>query len=138
MEDFKAINPQINVLDTNWRSDKNVILFNNMAFTSIANQLANSFDDTEEAQKRAETIRQIYSDEVKQKISPNAKEGYVQVSFMKSASSWQKQVLENLATTIEKNAGSRLSITANGNIDAHQQRSRRNCKFPAQLCGRTS
>ena len=102
MEDFKAINPQINVLDTNWRSDKNVILFNNMAFTSIANQLANSFDDTDEAQKRAETIRQIYSDEVKQKISPNAKEGYVQVSFMKSASGWQKQVLENLATTIEK------------------------------------
>ena len=68
MEDFKTINPQINVLDTNWRSDKT--LFVNMAFV-IANQLAIRLM-TQRSQS-VETIRQIYSDEVKQKYPQTLK-----------------------------------------------------------------
>jgi ATP-dependent helicase/nuclease subunit A len=96
--DFAAVKPQVNVLDTNWRSDKNIIQFNNHLFPFIADKLANTFGNTQEEQERATIIRQVYSDVIQK--STKELEGNVQITLIKDKN-WKETALNNLAETIE-------------------------------------
>lgn len=66
-------------LDTNWRSEANIIRFNNEIFTSACNVLNGRYKETE----KEDCIQLInaYSD-VRQKTSKKSNKGYVKVSFI--------------------------------------------------------
>ena len=69
-------------LDTNWRSEANIIAFNNDIFTSACRVLNERYkaDEGEDCTQ----LLDAYSD-VCQKTSKNTKEGYIKLSFLKNS-----------------------------------------------------
>lgn len=69
-------------LDTNWRSEANIIAFNNDIFTSACKVLNERYkvDEGEDCTQ----LLDAYSD-VRQKTSKNTKEGYIKLSFLKNS-----------------------------------------------------
>ena len=69
-------------LDTNWRSEANIIAFNNDIFTSACMVLNERYkaDEGEDCTQ----LLDAYSD-VRQKTSKDTKEGYIKLSFMKNS-----------------------------------------------------
>lgn len=69
-------------LDTNWRSEANIIAFNNDIFTSACRVLNERYksDEGEDCTQ----LLDAYSD-VCQKTSKDTKEGYVKISFLKNS-----------------------------------------------------
>lgn len=69
-------------LDTNWRSEANIIAFNNDIFTSACKVLNERYkaDEGEDCTQ----LLDAYSD-VCQKTSKNTKEGYIKLSFLKNS-----------------------------------------------------
>ena len=69
-------------LDTNWRSEANIIAFNNDIFTSACKVLNERYkaDEGEECTQ----LLDAYSD-VRQKTSKETKEGYIKLSFLKNS-----------------------------------------------------
>ena len=69
-------------LDTNWRSEANIIAFNNDIFTSACNVLNERYkaDEGEDCTQ----LLDAYSD-VRQKTSKDTKEGYIKLSFLKNS-----------------------------------------------------
>lgn len=69
-------------LDTNWRSETNIIAFNNDIFTSACKVLNERYkvDEGEDCTQ----LLDAYSD-VRQKTSKNTKEGYIKLSFLKNS-----------------------------------------------------
>lgn len=86
-------------LDTNWRSAKNIVCFNNTFFDLVPKILANQFEnETSQA-----TIIEIYEDAL-QKVHKSV-EGRVEVNFMpnnKEDQPWQQSALERLPETIDQ------------------------------------
>ena len=68
-------------LDTNWRSEANIIAFNNDIFTSACKVLNERYkaDEGEDCTQ----LLDAYSD-VRQKTSKDTKEGYIKLSFLKN------------------------------------------------------
>lgn len=68
-------------LDTNWRSEANIIAFNNDIFTSACGVLNERYkaDEGEDCTQ----LLDAYSD-VRQKTSKDTKEGYIKLSFLKN------------------------------------------------------
>ena len=64
-------------LDTNWRSEANIIAFNNDIFTSACRVL-------NERYKADEQLLDAYSD-VRQNTSKDTEEGYIKISFLKNS-----------------------------------------------------
>ncbi|MCL1868608.1 MAG: UvrD-helicase domain-containing protein, partial [Paludibacter sp.] len=99
-------------LNTNWRSDSNIIEFNNNFF-SIAPQilynelknniLANNVDFNE-YENIIEKITNAYRN-VNQQISPKAKKGYVRFEFLENDKNaeiyWQEESLQRLPAVLE-------------------------------------
>ena len=69
-------------LDTNWRSEANIIAFNNDIFTSACKVLNERYkaDEGEDCTQ----LLDAYSD-VSQKTSKDTKEGYIKLSFLKNS-----------------------------------------------------
>lgn len=69
-------------LDTNWRSEANIISFNNDIFTSACSVLNERYkaDEGEDCTQ----LLDAYSD-VRQKTSKDTKEGYIKLSFLKNS-----------------------------------------------------
>lgn len=69
-------------LDTNWRSEANIIAFNNDIFTSACGVLNERYkaDEGEDCTQ----LLDAYSD-VRQKTSKDTKEGYIKLSFLKNS-----------------------------------------------------
>lgn len=69
-------------LDTNWRSEANIIAFNNDIFTSACKVLNERYkaDEGEDCTQ----LLDAYSD-VRQKTSKDTKEGYIKLSFLKNS-----------------------------------------------------
>lgn len=69
-------------LDTNWRSEANIIAFNNDIFTSACKVLNDRYkaDEGEDCTQ----LLDAYSD-VRQKTSKETKEGYIKLSFLKNS-----------------------------------------------------
>ena len=69
-------------LDTNWRSEANIITFNNDIFTSAC-QVLNERYKADEGEDCTQLL-DAYSD-VSQKTSKDTKEGYIKLSFLKNS-----------------------------------------------------
>ena len=69
-------------LDTNWRSEANIIAFNNDIFTSACKVLNERYkaDEGEDCTQ----LLDAYND-VRQKTSKDTKEGYIKLSFLKNS-----------------------------------------------------
>lgn len=69
-------------LDTNWRSEANIIAFNNDIFTSACKVLNERYkaDEGEDCTQ----LLDAYSD-IRQKTSKDTKEGYIKLSFLKNS-----------------------------------------------------
>lgn len=96
-------------LEGNWRSRKNVVLFNNWFFQLAKTILQESFNkglvDTQSgwANEYRETIFKAFAD-VEQKPSSGKEGGYVEVNFIdnENKADYEKQTYEHLITAIEK------------------------------------
>ena len=69
-------------LDTNWRSEANIIAFNNDIFTSACKVLNERYKADE--RENCTQLLDAYSD-VRQKTSKDTKEGYIKISFLKNS-----------------------------------------------------
>ena len=87
-------------LDTNWRSEANIIAFNNDIFTSACRVLNERFkaDEGEDCTQ----LLNAYSD-VRQKTSKDSKEGYIKLSFLKNSEEhpYTDTTMELLAQEVE-------------------------------------
>lgn len=121
--DWKLLSEQINKdfnssqinsenLGTNWRSDKNIITFNNLFFKHASEILqeqlnvkisTEGINNEEELQDLKSKITTAYGD-TKQNFSPKANDGMVSVEFVEketNKSEWQKEVMNRLPATLE-------------------------------------
>ncbi|NDW17409.1 Dna2/Cas4 domain-containing protein [Dysgonomonas sp. 216] len=108
--DFGSRNIDHRLLGTNWRSEKNIVDFNNAVFGMAAQLLQSEFNDSLEDVRDNATeeffskIVQAYSG-LYQHYAPHKKDngGHVKVEFIDTAdnSDWQATVLEQLPHTIE-------------------------------------
>lgn len=110
-DDFRDEQLKNQVLDTNWRSDKNIVEFNNAFFHSAATLLQDKFNEDvapmlenyPNLEKLTEKISGAYTD-VNQLISPKAKSGHVQFEFIPNdgkKEDWQAESLLRIPKTIE-------------------------------------
>ena len=87
-------------LDTNWRSEANIIAFNNDIFTSACRVLNERFkaDEGEDCTQ----LLNAYSD-VRQKTSKDSKDGYIKLSFLKNSEEhpYTDTTMELLAQEVE-------------------------------------
>lgn len=98
-------------LDTNWRSSKNIVNFNNAVFEVGASILQNEFNESIDESSDNKTIElnkkieNAYS-RIKQNIAPNKsdEEGHVRVQFIDTTENpdWQTYVLEQIPHSIEE------------------------------------
>lgn len=110
--DFKSNGIKHQSLDTNWRSDKNVIDFNNVIFEAGSSLLQDLFNKNLEEITVDSALASFYT-KIKQAYSdsyqylPEKKKdskGHVKVEFIDTEenSNWQAYVLEQLPSTIEQ------------------------------------
>ncbi len=104
--DFGANAIRDEVLDTNWRSDFNVVNFNNAVFRFAAGILQEEFNNSAESESETETkiidaYRHVFQ-LVPQKKDKN--EGHVKISFLDTSdkeNNWKSQALEQLPRELE-------------------------------------
>ncbi|MGV8963309.1 MAG: UvrD-helicase domain-containing protein [Candidatus Saccharimonadaceae bacterium] len=107
--DFTTDNIQQHVLETNWRSDGNIIRFNNQFFTQAATIMQNEYVGSDEEVKNSPyfstKIEHAYS-QVTQQISPDKPkdEGRVSINFIdqEAVDDWQDEVMLQLPLTLEQ------------------------------------
>lgn len=112
-EVFEQFNPeQIKTenLDTNWRSDKNIVAFNNLLFTDAPQKLQSILNENigknpQLLDEFGNKITHAYENTI-QKNKPNAGEGYVKIEFLPKKNeddiNWEEQSLEKLPIILEK------------------------------------
>ena len=109
--DFAADRLHTESLTTNWRSDKNIVEFNNAFFTKAAKLLQAKFnenlDKVSSMDSELEALRlrimHAYSD-VNQEISPKAAEGHVKFEFIaqdENEEGWKKESLNRIPKLLE-------------------------------------
>ena len=107
-EDFSAPNIQQHVLETNWRSDGNIVTFNNKFFGEAATVLQAEYIGSDEDIKNyayySTKIETAYS-QVSQHIAPirDVGAGRVSINFIEQVQGekWQDEALEQLPKTLE-------------------------------------
>ncbi|MGL4293728.1 MAG: UvrD-helicase domain-containing protein [Bacteroidales bacterium] len=89
------------VLDTNWRSCRNIIAFNNTFFTVAAKLLQTKFN--EGVSDPTNVVEAAYAD-ICQQVSPKNtnNDGHVRIEFVESdrSSDWKEEVLSRLPDTL--------------------------------------
>lgn len=109
--DFNKEQIHTSTLDTNWRSDRNIVQFNNAFFNTAAQLLQQKLNsEMEENDAPAELVEELnkkitnaYSTR-HQLVANKAAEGYVNVQFVtdsKSTAKWKEQVLQDLPKLLE-------------------------------------
>ncbi len=106
--DFLKPNIEQHVLGTNWRSDANIINFNNQFFRQGASIMQEEFvgsdEEIEDSAYFSTKIESAYS-QVFQKVSPKERvnEGRVSIRFIdeEQVDNWQEEVLAQLPKTLE-------------------------------------
>ncbi|MEG0992972.1 MAG: UvrD-helicase domain-containing protein [Bacteroidales bacterium] len=92
---------QDRVLDTNWRSCRNIIAFNNTFFTVAAKLLQGKFN---EGVANPTLVIEAAYDDICQQVSPKKKEkeGHVRVEFIEAdrTDAWKEEVLNRLPETL--------------------------------------
>jgi ATP-dependent helicase/nuclease subunit A len=115
LKNFRSIITEEN-LDTNYRSKKTIIDFNNFFFSAVPAIVNNALELDEE-----HLLNEAYSKEAEQKVAPkNDSGGYVEVQFFSEEDgasgkiSWKDKAKEKLLEEIHKNAefGYKLSDMA--------------------------
>ena len=108
-EDFSAPNIQQHVLETNWRSDGNIVTFNNKFFKEAATVLQTEYigsdEDIQNYAYYSTKIETAYS-QVSQQIAPirDIDAGRVSINFIEQVQGekWQDEALEQIPITLEK------------------------------------
>lgn len=105
----KSFKINAQTLDTNWRSEANIISFNNEIFTSACNVLNSRYRETENDD--CVQLINAYSD-VRQKTSKKEAKGYVKISFLKDSedSSYTDITLEKLAAEVDNLVNSGVKV----------------------------
>ena len=112
LTDFRPEQMHQENLDTNWRSDRNIVDFNNSFFFRAAQLLQAKLNDNlkevlpiyPELAALTHKIEHAYAN-IHQKISPKAAEGRVQVSFIEqdeNEEGWKAESLERLPAILER------------------------------------
>lgn len=103
-DDFPAEHISAHVLDTNWRSDKHIVQFNNAFFTQSPLILQQDFNTTDEDLVDTQ-ITDAYRDAY-QRVPPSKNDsgGQVKVTFLQDEkdADWKAEVLEQLPHEIER------------------------------------
>lgn len=91
----KALEPRIEVLDTNWRSKRDIVEFNNMLFRRLPEMLQSKLDES-----HARRLMHAYENLVQK--SHQQENGYVQVCFIdeNEDSGWKETALNKLLDQI--------------------------------------
>lgn len=108
-QDFTAPNIQQHALETNWRSDGNIIRFNNEFFKQGASVMQAEFigsdEEIEHSAYFSTKIEEAYS-QVSQHIAPHKKtnEGQVSINFIdqEEVDDWKEEAMNQLPHTLEK------------------------------------
>ena len=111
-KDFKAPWTKIHHLDTNWRSQGNIIRFNNLFFKEAAQFMESQFEENLDQKATADEqiiglsgkITNAYEDTV-QKISDSTDQegGYIRISlFSEKEKDWRKEVEKELPSLVNK------------------------------------
>ncbi len=107
LQDFSDNSIRNSMLGTNWRSDANIVNFNNSVFSTAATILQNQFNASAELQENPNRkITEAYQ-HVRQQV-PSGKspdEGYVKISFLDASDKeddWKSKSLEQLPLEIER------------------------------------
>jgi ATP-dependent helicase/nuclease subunit A len=112
LTDFRPEQIHEENLETNWRSDKNIIDFNNSFFYRAAQLLQSKLNENLQAvlpvypslETLTHKIEHAYAN-IHQQISPKAATGRVQVSFIprdENEDGWKAESLERLPAILEK------------------------------------
>jgi len=112
LTDFRPEQIHEENLETNWRSDKNIIDFNNSFFYRAAQLLQSKLNENLQAvlpvypslETLTHKIEHAYAN-IHQQISPKAATGRVQVSFIprdENEEGWKAESLERLPAILEK------------------------------------
>lgn len=106
-EDFSSLQISQKTLETNWRSDRNIIQFNNSFFKRasviLQENLNNNIGENEGQEALKSVITHAYSD-VEQQVSKNASDGFVQVQFVEKdgvKADWEDAVLVKIPVLLE-------------------------------------
>ena len=107
--DFQPESIREHLLDTNWRSDANVVRFNNAFFTNAAHHMQHDFNIAVEPllDEVAENkqIEDAYADVIQQ-VAPNKSdhEGQVKITFLKNdkESDWREEAMKRLPLELEE------------------------------------
>ncbi len=106
--DFQPERIREHLLDTNWRSDANVVRFNNAFFANAAHHMQNDFNIAVEPflneVPENSQIEDAYTD-VYQQVAPGKSnnEGQVKVTFLKNdkESDWREEAMKRLPLELE-------------------------------------
>ncbi len=95
------------ILNTNWRSEPQIIRFNNSFFKTASRLLQQTFDSIVSSRNRWETVITDAYRHVFQEVSPNktTDAGHLKITFLGNAvqkEDWQAEALEKLPQEIEK------------------------------------
>ncbi|MFY9173570.1 MAG: UvrD-helicase domain-containing protein [Petrimonas mucosa] len=107
LQDFQNNTIRNSILDTNWRSDSNIVHFNNALFATAANKLQEKFNSSEELQTNPNRkITEAYQ-HVRQAVPPgrDREDGYVKITFLDASdkeNDWKSKALEQLPLEIER------------------------------------
>lgn len=105
-QDFRADNIREHVLDTNWRSDKHIVDFNNAFFSKAAINLQNDLNTSSDTDSQTVNtqITDAYAD-LYQQVPPKKEdsEGLVKIAFLQNdpETDWKSEVLQRLPLEIE-------------------------------------
>lgn len=105
-----------NVLDTNFRSDENIVAFSNWFFDNIENVTGKLFEDLPESMTAELTLGLSSFKEAKQLIQKENGEGHVQIDFIETEEdkTWKEIAIQNTIERVEhlQRQGLRLSDIA--------------------------
>ncbi|MFA7115879.1 MAG: UvrD-helicase domain-containing protein [Bacteroidales bacterium] len=104
-EDFGENNVNVEILENNWRSAKNIIEFNNDFFSKASDMIAGLYNEEGDRSFKGELIKDIYSTVI-QKVPKNHSdfEGHVRINFLPEKNkdvTFNDRVLERLPKTLD-------------------------------------
>lgn len=108
IEQQPGLQPKVVTLDTNFRSDRHVVTFNNEFFSAAAQMLDTAMSQEEEALQKPFTFAAPYEDVCQQVPASKPETGHVCVSVIddsdenKRREEWQPLILEDLKRQIRK------------------------------------
>ncbi len=91
----------IQPLDTNYRSNTNIISFNNLFFKEAARQEANTIETLYNYPTGAQSLRTAYDKVDQKKKEPDKKEGYVNIQLFKTKDFTELSMCENVGEQVD-------------------------------------